>query len=152
MSDTATADAPAPLKIGVAYATAARQVWLEVTVPAGTTIKQAIETSGVLKQFRDIDLATQKVGIFGRLANLTDTVNDGDRVEIYRPITADPRQVKRKRADDAPAGDKPQPDRFNRPDADRARMRKGPPRAANETVQETLDKDASPAPMPKERG
>lgn len=141
-----------PLKVGVAYATAARQVWLEVTVPAGATIGDAIETSGIRRQFRDIDLESQKVGIFGRLANLKDPVNDGDRVEIYRPITADPKQVKRKRADDTGGGDKPQPDRFNRPDADRARMRKGPPRAANETVQESLDKDASPAPEPKERG
>lgn len=91
MSDRAT------IKVGVAYATAARQVWLEIEVPPGTTIRQAIEISGILEQFPDIDLEKQKVGIFGKLARPDAEVQEGDRVEIYRPITADPKTAKRKR-------------------------------------------------------
>ncbi len=85
------------MKIGVAYATAARQVWMEVDVAPGTTVREAIEASGILDQFPEIDLAVQKVGIFGKLAKLDAEVQEGSRVEIYRPITADPKTAKRKR-------------------------------------------------------
>jgi putative ubiquitin-RnfH superfamily antitoxin RatB of RatAB toxin-antitoxin module len=87
------------MKIGVAYATLAKQLWLNIEVPEGTTVRQAIEKSGILKEFTNIDLETQKVGIFGKVVELDDLIKDGDRVEIYRPITADPKAVKRKRAD-----------------------------------------------------
>ena len=87
------------MKIGVAYATLAKQLWLNIEVPDGTTVHQAIEKSGILKEFTNIDLETQKVGIFGKVVELDDLIKDGDRVEIYRPITADPKAVKRKRAD-----------------------------------------------------
>lgn len=84
------------MKIGIAYASTSRQVWLTVEVPEGATVKDAIERSGVLQQFLEIDLEQQKVGIFGKLAKLDAALADGDRVEIYRPIICDPKTVKRK--------------------------------------------------------
>mgnify|MGYP001825646348 CR=1 FL=1 len=59
---------------------------------------QAIRASGMLEQFPDIDLAVNKVGVFGKLGKLSDTLLDGDRVEIYRPLIADPKEVRKQRA------------------------------------------------------
>lgn len=87
------------MNVGVCYAEADRQLWLRLEVPDDSTVQQAIELSGVLKQYPHIDLSTQKVGIFGKLAKLDTPVKEGDRVEIYRQITADPAQVKRRRVD-----------------------------------------------------
>lgn len=85
------------MNVGICYAQADRQLWMRLEIPDGSTIENAIQLSGVLKQFPEIDLSTQKVGIFGKIAKLDATVQDGDRVEIYRQITADPNQVKRRR-------------------------------------------------------
>jgi putative ubiquitin-RnfH superfamily antitoxin RatB of RatAB toxin-antitoxin module len=87
------------MNVGVCYAEADRQTWLRLEIPDGSTVQQAIELSGLLKQYPHIDLGTQKVGIFGKLAKLDSPVKEGDRVEIYRQITADPAQVKRRRVD-----------------------------------------------------
>lgn len=84
------------MKIGVVYAAPTRQAWLSVEVPDGATVKDAIERSGILQQFPEIDLEQHKVGIFSKLAKLDATLADGDRIEIYRPITCDPKTVKRK--------------------------------------------------------
>ncbi len=84
------------MKIGVVYASPTRQAWLSVEVPDGTTVKDTIERSGILQQFPEIDLEQQKVGIFSKLTKLDATLADGDRIEIYRPITCDPKMVKRK--------------------------------------------------------
>ncbi len=84
------------MKVGVAYATPAKQLWLNVDVPEGATVKDAIEKSGILKQFPEIDLTTQKVGIYGKATTLDAVVEEGARVEIYRPMTADPKTVKRR--------------------------------------------------------
>ncbi len=84
------------MNIGVAYVTPTHKVWLRMEMPDGCTIEEAIHRSGVLNQFPDINLKTQKVGIFGRIAKLNKVLEDGDRVEIYRPITADPDQVERR--------------------------------------------------------
>lgn len=83
--------------IGVAYATLAKQLWLRIELPPGATVADAIEVSGILKEFTDIDLETQKVGIFGKPVKLDQPLKSGDRVEIYRPITADPKTVKRRK-------------------------------------------------------
>lgn len=85
------------MNVGVCYAQADRQIWLRLEVPEGSTISEAIELSGVLAQYPEIDLESQKVGIFGKLAKLDAPVKEGDRVEIYRKITADPAQVQRRR-------------------------------------------------------
>ena len=89
------------MKIGIAYALPHRQVWFDVNLQDGATVKDAIERSGILKQFPDINLEQQKVGIFGKLTKLDAVLADGDRIEIYRPITCDPKTVPRK----AKAGD-----------------------------------------------
>jgi len=82
--------------VGVAYAKAAQQVWTNIEVPDGATILDAIKLSGILDKFPDIDLEAQKVGIFGKVSKLETPLNDGDRVEIYRPIVADPDTVERR--------------------------------------------------------
>jgi len=89
------------VKIGIAYALPTRQSWFDVEVPEGSTVQDAINKSGILKQFPDIDLATQKVGIYAKLCKLDAVLNDGDRVEIYRPIICDPKTVPRKAKGDA---------------------------------------------------
>lgn len=93
------------MKIGIAYALPQRQVWFDVELPDGATIQNAIERSGILKQFPEINLEQQKVGVFGKLSKLDAVLSDGDRVEIYRPITCDPKTVSRKtKAGDAASG------------------------------------------------
>ena len=87
------------MNVGVCYAEADRQLWLRLEVPEGSNVQQAIELSGVLKQYPHIDLSTQKVGIFGKLAKLDAPIKEGDRVEIYRKITADPQTVQRRKID-----------------------------------------------------
>ena len=84
------------MNVGIAYADKFKQTWLKLEVPDGSSIKEAIEFSGLLKQFPDIDLESQAVGIFGKISKLDTKVADGDRVEIYRPITADPETVERR--------------------------------------------------------
>lgn len=84
--------------VEVAYALPDRQVILQQAVAAGTTIESVIRASGILQQFPDIDLAHNKVGVFGKLAKLSDTLRPGDRIEIYRPLIADPKEVRKKRA------------------------------------------------------
>ena len=89
------------MQVGVCYAEAERQVWLKVDVPEGSVVEEAIQRSGILRRFPEIDLGKQKVGIFGKLAKLDSPLKEGDRIEIYRPITADPKTVKRRRTGSA---------------------------------------------------
>lgn len=84
------------MKVGVFYASTTRHANLTVDLPDGATVKDAIDKSGIVKQFPEIDLETQKTGIFGKLVKLDAAVAEGDRVEIYRPIICDPKTVKRK--------------------------------------------------------
>ncbi len=92
------------MKVGVVYAVPTRQSWLTIDVAEGTTVKQAIEKSGILHQFPEIDLETQKVGVFGKATALDAVVEEGARIEIYRPITADPKTVKRRAKDEGATG------------------------------------------------
>jgi putative ubiquitin-RnfH superfamily antitoxin RatB of RatAB toxin-antitoxin module len=85
------------MNVGVCYAEADRQLWMRLEVPDGSDVKKTIELSGILEQFPEIDLSQQKVGLFGKITKLDTQVNEGDRIEIYRKITADPKQVKRRR-------------------------------------------------------
>lgn len=85
------------MNVGVCYAEADRQLWMRLDVPEGSDVQHAIELSGILKQFPEIDLSQQKVGLFGKITKLDAPVNEGDRIEIYRKITADPKQVKRRK-------------------------------------------------------
>ncbi len=87
------------MNVGIAYADKFRQIWLKLEVPDGSTVQEAIEHSGILRQFPDVDMETQAVGIFGKITQLDAKVSEGDRVEIYRPITADPEKVERRDRD-----------------------------------------------------
>jgi len=84
------------MQVAVAYSEPTQQVWLRIEVPEDTTLEQAIIKSGLLRQFPEIDLTTQPVGIFGKLAKLDAPLKPGDRVEIYRAIIADPATVPRR--------------------------------------------------------
>ncbi len=92
------AELMAALKIQVCYALPDSTTFLELTLPAGSTVKQAIDTSGVLARFPEIDLSVQKVGVFGKLKSLDAVLHDGDRIEIYRALQADPMESRRRRA------------------------------------------------------
>ncbi|HEY8036371.1 RnfH family protein [Methylobacter sp.] len=85
------------MNVGVCYAQVDRQLWMRLEVPDNSTIEETINLSGVLKLYPEINLTSQKVGIFGKIAPLDTAVKDGDRVEIYRQITADPQMVQRRR-------------------------------------------------------
>lgn len=87
------------MQIGVAYSEGGQQIWLNIEVPDGSTVRDAIDRSGILKSFPTIDLDQQKVGVFGRLVKMDATLKPGDRVEIYRSITCDPQTVPRRDGD-----------------------------------------------------
>ncbi|MGQ0585828.1 MAG: RnfH family protein [Gammaproteobacteria bacterium] len=88
----------ARLAIEVAYARAPEPLVLALDVEEGTTLRQAIERSGLLARCPEIDLAVNGVGVFGRARGLGEAVAAGDRVEIYRRLPADPREQRRRRA------------------------------------------------------
>jgi len=92
-------DADETIPVEVAYATPAQQLILNLDVPVGACIEDAIRQSGILQRFPEIDLGrAARVGVFGKLAKLTSPLRAGDRVEIYRPLIADPKEVRRQRA------------------------------------------------------
>jgi uncharacterized protein len=86
------------LAIEVAYATLQQQAIISLKVPENTTVQRAIELSGILPKFPEIDLNQNKTGIFSKPCKLTQTVRKGDRIEIYRPLIADPKAVRKQRA------------------------------------------------------
>ncbi|MGB5065097.1 MAG: RnfH family protein [Candidatus Competibacter sp.] len=81
------------MQVSVAYAESGHQIWLSLDMPEGSTVQQAIELSGVLTRYPHLNLKKNKIGIFGKLAKPTAPLEAGDRVEIYRPITVDPKTV-----------------------------------------------------------
>ena len=87
------------INIEVAYASSRESIILSVSIPVGSTIKQGIELSGILEKYPEIDLTRNKVGIFSKLKPLDETLNEGDRIEIYRPLIADPKDARRSRAE-----------------------------------------------------
>jgi len=90
---------PANIVVEVAYALPQKQYLQRVTLEEGATVEEAIRASGLLTLRNDIDLAKNKVGIYSRPVKLGDSVKDGDRVEIYRPLIADPKELRRQRAE-----------------------------------------------------
>ena len=87
--------------IEVAYALPNEQVLIALTVPEGSTVEQAIELSGIKKRFPDTDFSTLKYGIWSRVVPVDQTVREGDRIELYRPLIADPKEARRARANRA---------------------------------------------------
>lgn len=86
--------------VEVAYALPRQQVIIPVKLSEGSTAEAAILASGILEKFPEIDLASNKIGIFGKLSKLDIVLRDLDRVEIYRPLIADPKAVRKQRAAD----------------------------------------------------
>ena len=89
------------IHVEIAYALVAEQVVIGCDVPQGSTLQEGITRSGILARFPEIKLEELRVGIFGKLKTLTDVLRDGDRVEIYRPLIADPKEMRRQRAQEA---------------------------------------------------
>ena len=89
---------PEEMMVEVAYALPNQQVILPVKLPTGSNAEAAIKASGVLSKFPEIDLAVNKIGVFGKLSKLDAQLRHLDRVEIYRPLIADPKEVRRQRA------------------------------------------------------
>jgi putative ubiquitin-RnfH superfamily antitoxin RatB of RatAB toxin-antitoxin module len=86
------------IQIEVTYALPDRQDVVPLAVPAGTTVQQAVEASGLCAKYPDIDPAKGKFGIYSKLARPDAVLRDRDRVEIYRPLIADPKEVRKQRA------------------------------------------------------
>ena len=84
--------------VEVTYALPDKQSLVSLEVEKGTTLKEAIEASGILDSFEQIDLTKDRVGIFSKFATLDTVLREKDRVEIYRPLIADPKQVRKERA------------------------------------------------------
>lgn len=88
----------AEITVEVAYALPERQIIIPLKVTRGTTAETAVAASGIIKKFPEIDLARNKIGIFGKLARLDTVLRHMDRVEIYRPLIADPKEIRKQRA------------------------------------------------------
>ncbi|MCL2887209.1 MAG: RnfH family protein [Betaproteobacteria bacterium] len=86
------------LDIEVCYAQADKQELVRLRLPAGATVEQALQASGLLGKYPEIDLEKNKFGIYAKLAKSDAVLRDRDRVEIYRPLLADPKAVRRQRA------------------------------------------------------
>jgi len=91
---------PSEITVEVAYALPDEQLIVPVKVNEGITAESAIQASGILNKFPEIDLNINKVGIFGKLVKLDTVLRHLDRVEIYRPLIADPKEVRKQRAAD----------------------------------------------------
>ncbi len=88
------------INVEVVYALAHEQLLMRLKVEQGATVADAIKRSGVLDKHPEIDLAKNKLGIFGKLSKADAVLRDRDRVEIYRPLIADPKEVRRQRAEE----------------------------------------------------
>ncbi len=86
------------IQVEVCYALPEKQTLLSLEVEPSLTIESIINQSGILELHPEINLEENKVGIFSKLAKLNDTLHDGDRIEIYRPLIADPKEVRKQRA------------------------------------------------------
>ena len=88
------------IKIELVYALPAAQTLLKLEVPQNATIAEALKLSGIMDKYPEIDLVKGKFGIFGKLSKTDTVLREKDRIEIYRPLLADPKEVRRKRAEE----------------------------------------------------
>ncbi len=95
MADTTSSSGT--INIEVIYALPQRQELIRLKLPAGSTLQQAVESSGLLEKYPAIDLAKGKFGIYGKLSKIDTLLRERDRVEIYRPLIADPKEVRKQR-------------------------------------------------------
>ena len=89
---------PNEILIEVAYALPNKQLIIPVKVKHGITAEEAIQLSGIVKKFPEVDLEVNQIGIFGKLTQLDHVMRERDRIEIYRPLIADPKEIRRQRA------------------------------------------------------
>lgn len=98
MANAAKEDSAHRFQVEVAYARSDVQMIIPVEVGEGATLRDAIEKSGILEKFPELDIDNVDVGIFGKLSKLGNPLKPRDRVEIYRPLIADPKEVRKRRA------------------------------------------------------
>jgi hypothetical protein len=91
------------IHVEVVYALPHVQMLVPLTLREGATLEEAVKQSGILEKFPEIDLTSARVGIWNKAAELSAVLRDKDRVEIYRPLIADPKEVRRKRAEEGKA-------------------------------------------------
>jgi putative ubiquitin-RnfH superfamily antitoxin RatB of RatAB toxin-antitoxin module len=89
---------PELISIEVVYPLSQKQEIFSVKLPLGATVRQAIEASGILQKYAEIDIAKNKLGVYAKLSKPDAPLRDRDRVEIYRPLIADPKEVRKQRA------------------------------------------------------
>ena len=87
------------IHVELVYALPEHQTLLDFTVPKGTTLEQAIGLSGIQEHYPELDLSTLKAGLFGKIAPRTLQLREKDRIELYRPLVADPKEVRKQRAE-----------------------------------------------------
>jgi putative ubiquitin-RnfH superfamily antitoxin RatB of RatAB toxin-antitoxin module len=100
-AETDLVEATKQCSIEVVYGTPERQEIIALEIPENTTIEQAVLLSGIIEEFPEIDLSINNVGVWNRAAKLQSIVNDLDRIEVYRPLLADPKEVRKRRAEKA---------------------------------------------------
>ena len=88
------------INVEVVYALPHEQALVKLKLPQGATVAEAVQASGIADRHPEVDLAKNKLGIFGKLTKADAVLRDRDRVEIYRPLIADPKEVRRKRAEE----------------------------------------------------
>jgi putative ubiquitin-RnfH superfamily antitoxin RatB of RatAB toxin-antitoxin module len=88
------------IMVEIAYALPEQQVIIPIRMAEGTTAEEAIKASGIINKFPEIDLSANRIGVFGKLTKLDAVLRNLDRVEIYRPLIADPKEVRRQRANE----------------------------------------------------
>lgn len=91
------------INVEVIYALPQEQITFKVSVEQGATALQVIEASGILIKYPEIEFTVNKLGIYSRLIKLDTVIADGERIEIYRPLTADPKEMRKRRAEKAKA-------------------------------------------------
>jgi len=106
LADQQTRTGQLLLRVEVVYALPQRQELVRLALPSGSTLQQAVEASGLLQKYPEIDLSGNKLGIYGKLAKLETVLRDHDRVEIYRPLIADPKESRKQRAAETRAAKK----------------------------------------------
>ncbi|MEN9534627.1 MAG: RnfH family protein [Aeromonas popoffii] len=109
------------LNIDVVYALPERQTVLRIRVAPATSVLAAIEQSGIVQKHPEIDLSVNKFGIYSRPVKGADLLQDGDRIEIYRPLIADPKEMRKKRAEKAKEEGRADAVTGGRPNANRKR-------------------------------
>lgn len=98
-SNDSSSDSVSTITVEVAYALHEEQLILSLEVTSDCSVEDAIKRSGILESYPQIDLSSDKIGIFGKICKLTASLRHKDRVEIYRKLIADPKESRRKQAE-----------------------------------------------------